>query len=297
MAAPTPPTLVSIVTEALKKAVSVATQADITRASDEWMEEIKNDIWGEGMWLKTLHKVEILVTTNGVSRYPYPTDFSSDLTLVLLDGNTTGTAQDGTISSITLKSDATSSDTDHVGKEFLIYEGTAKNSMSQVNSYSGTTKIAQVVPDFNESPDSTSKYMRVDKYSPLKQNPIWDLDRIERSDQRGEPTGFYPIGDSDNGEFILNKSPYRDSGIPWGMQLRYYANLMKVDLDSSLMSTLYQRWRNLFVQGIYAKKLKQIGETTAKLEMDTYYSRLQALIMRESYGMDLSNLQMTVSDY
>jgi len=214
-----------------------------------------------------------------------------------MTGGEYGTAQAGTSGSITVASGSNLTESGIIGKDVLIYAGTAKNSMSQVTGYDTSTLIASVTPNFIDDPDSTSKYMFIDKYTQLAQKPIWDLDSGERSSNRATPTHFFPIGDSDNGEFILYPAPYRDSDIPWGMQLRYYANLMKVDLDSTLMSTLYQRWRNLFVQGVYAKKLDQIGDSQVKIETQRYYSRLQALIMRESYGMDLSNLQMTVSDY
>ena len=50
----------------------------------------------------------------------------------------------------------------------------------------------------------------------------------------------------------------------------------------------------MFVQGVYAKALENNDDSKAKQARDDYGAMLQALLMRETYGMDLSNLQMTV---
>ncbi len=96
MAAPTAPTLTIITTEGIKKAgyANVLTSL-LTRSQDEWMEEIKNDIWTLAKKIKSLYTTSFAVTTNGVEKYSYPTDYSSELALVLMTGNTTGTAQAG----------------------------------------------------------------------------------------------------------------------------------------------------------------------------------------------------------
>ncbi len=96
MATPNNPTLTEIVTEGLNKSGDADPDTDlITRASDYWMEEIKNTIRYESPKLAYLQITSIGVLIKGQSRYAYPTDFGSDLSIVLLDGGTSGTAQAG----------------------------------------------------------------------------------------------------------------------------------------------------------------------------------------------------------
>ena len=298
MAAPTAPTLTSLVTEALKKAgYSSPSSSLLTRAKDEWMEEVKHDIWTRAKKLKSLHTTSIMVTTNGQARYSMPTDFSSDMTMTLLDGNTTGTAQDGTVSTVTLASSETLGESDVIGKEILIYSGTGKGSFSQVTSYDSSTKVATVTPNFATAPTTGDEYMIVDTYYPLIQKPVWELDRTNYPSVRDRPTHFFPIGDSDYGEFILYPVPYRNSTKPWGIRLRYYANLLTLDLSSTLMSTLYQRWRNVWIQGVMVKALENDDDNRQLAVRDIYNNKLIELIMRETYGGDLSNLRCTIVDY
>jgi hypothetical protein len=121
------------------------------------------------------------------------------------------------------------------------------------------------------------------------------LDRLTQvSGGTGKPSFFYPKGDADNGEFVLYPKPYRVSGIPYGMQLRYYCDLMRLDLAGTLMATLYRRWRNIFVQGVYIKALQDDDDDRFEKEERRYKMLLTNLISQETYGMDLSSLQTKV---
>lgn len=298
MAAPTAPTLVSLSTEALKKAGHSAPGATLlAQAQDQWMEEIKNDIWTLGKRLSSLQTTKIMITVNGQSRYAYPSDYTSEMTMQILDGTLIGTAQTGTSGSITLSAATSISSNDIIGKEILIYSGTGIGSISQCTAYDSDTKIASVTPDFATTPDNTSKYMIIDTYYPMIQNPIWDIDRTNYPTLRDRPTHWFPIGSGVYGEFNIFPVPYRESAIPWGLKLRYYANLMTLDLTGTLMAKLYQDWRNEFIQGVKAKCIEQDDDERARDELAKYINMLHLLVTRETYGTDLSNLRMTVSHY
>jgi hypothetical protein len=299
MAADAAPTLVSITTEGLKKGgYSSPSSAQLTRAQDEWMPEIKNDIFTLAKKLKVLQTIVVGITTEGVDRYALPSDFSSDLTLTLLDGLSTGIAQGGASGSITLAATETVSEaTLKQKKGILVYEGTGKGSYSQVTAYNSTTKVATVSPNFNTAPVNLDKYMFVDTVTPVTPKPVWKLDRmIQVNGGSGTPLYFYPIGDADNGEFVLYPKPYRSTSIPWGMQLRYYCDLMRLDLAGTLITTLYRRWRNIFTHGVYAKALQDKDDKRAEKAEVKYQRMLSTLITRETYGTDLSNLQCTLED-
>lgn len=291
---PSNPTLEELVREGLKKAgESSPDSALVERAEGTWIEEIKNDIWELGKKPKTLHVTSYGVFQAGQSRYSNPTDFSSDLSLTILDGTVRGTAQAGSVSSITLAADDPSTSGSILGKGIIILANTGQGSYGQVTSYDSSTKVAQVVPNFNTAPAIGSIYMIVDTEYPVEQRPIFEYDAKRNSAVLGIADRFYPMGDEDYGEFLLNKAPDKI----YGARLRYYANLMKIDTDSTLMSTIYHRWRTIFVEGIRFKKIDDEDDDRAETAENRYRSKMQSIIDRETYGMDISNLVDKVTDY
>lgn len=294
MPVPSAPTIAQLVSEGLNKGGESSPSSSLTtRATDQWVEEIKNDIWNLCKKPKLLHITAYGVFYRGQSKYSNPSDFSSDLTLTILDGSVRGTAQAGTVSSITLAADDPSSDTSIVGKEIMILAGTGQASWSQVISFDSSTKIATVTPNFSTAPSSDSTYMIIDQEYPVESRPVFQRDDIRRRPEVGIATEFFSIGDEDYGEFILNKAPDRVVGA----RLRYYANIMRIDTDSQLYSTILQRWRQIFVNGIKFKKLDDEDDDGAPSAFSEYQNSLRTLINRESYGMDISSLQERVVDY
>ena len=292
MAAPTAPTLTTLTTEGLKKAgYASPTSAQLTQAQDEWMNEIKNDVLvlSGGRKLTSLYTTSMSVTVQGKERYARPTDFFSEMTVDILDGTERGTATGGAVGSVTLAEN----EGDIVGKYVLITAGTGVGSMSQITAFNSSTFVATVSPDFNTAPANGSSYMIIDAIYPLQPKPAWD---IGRNYSRGLPSVFYPIGDNNYGEFILYPTPYTTDSHVLGMRMRYYANLMTLDLAGTLMATLYQRWRNIWVQGVFAKTLQMDDDNRQKQELDNYYAMIKAMIARETYGADISNLQCRVID-
>lgn len=294
MASPTAPTLASICSEALSSAgYSNPSSALTARAQNQWMEEIKNDVFFLAKKLKSLHTTSYAVTTTGVHRYSNPTDYGSEMTLTLLNGTYSGTAQGGSSAGVTLSASETVGSDFIVGKYILITSGTGKNSCSQCISYDTSTKSASVSPNFTTAPVNGDGYLIIDDYTVLSPKPVWNVDELRLPTLRDKPSNFSPIGDADYGEFILYPTPDK----VYGLQMRYYANLMTLDLAGTLIGTLYQRWRNIFTQGVYAKALKDMDDVRADNEIQKYNSYLQTLILREQYGVDLSNLQITVRDF
>jgi hypothetical protein len=290
---PSNPTLEDLITEGLRKAGIKDPDTDLIDRAEGWVEEIKNDIWQLGKKPKALHVTSYGVFQRGQSRYSNPADFSSDLSLTILDGSNRGTAQGGSTSSIQFAASDPSSDSSVVGKGVIILSGTGQGSYSQIISYDSTTKQANVVPNFNTAPAAGSVYMVVDREYPVEQRPIFESDATRQSPINGIADRFYPVGDEDYGEFILNKNPDK----VYGARLRYYANLMKVDTDSTLMSTLYSRWRDIWIEGVRFKKLDDEDDDRSDGGEDRYRRKLQAIISRETYGMDISNLQDRVTDF
>jgi len=298
LAVPTQPTATTIVTEALKKArYSSPSTAKITRAKD-WLEEVKNDLWAVSKEWKSLLYTSYGITTKGVSRYANPSDFEKDLTLNLLDGTHTGTLQAATSSTATLASDEDVGEDFALGKLLLITSGTGLGSCSQISAYNETTKVATVSPNFTTTPDGTETYMIVDTQYPLIQKRITRRDNTNNPNIKDRPSHYFPLGmaqaDSDEtGEFELYPCP----DDLYGMQIRYFANLSLVDLTSNLMGTLYRRWRNVFIQGVYWRALLDDDDNRYQREEKTYWLMIQQLKMREVDGMNLNDITCTIGDY
>ena len=116
--------------------------------------------------------------------------------------------------------------------------------------------------------------------------------------ERGLPESWMPIGDDDNGEFLLLPLPYRnETGKVYVLKQRYYADLMEIDLTGTLMGTLYKRWRNIWIQGVCAKALQDNDDTRAVAEGSKYNAMARLMVSQETYGSDLQNLQITIEDY
>ncbi len=297
MSIPTQPTLTSLCTEGLKRSgYPSPSSTQITRAND-WIEEVKWDIWNMDKKYKSLLIASYGVTAKGVSRYANPSDFASDLSISMLDGTHTGTLQSASASTATLASIEDISEDNAQGKLLLITSGTGLGACSQISSLNTTTKIATVTPNFNTTPVGTEKYMIVDIHYKLEQLHITKRDEANYPHDKQIPAYYFPIGqgnaDSDEtGEFELYPTP----DDLYGIQLRYYANLMLVDLTSNLMASLYRRWRNLFIQGVMLRSLQNDRDSRYNAELPTYTKMLQDLRMKEVYGMDLSNMQVTVEE-
>ncbi len=171
--------------------------------------------------------------------------------------------------------------------------GASVGSYSQIVSYDSVTKIAAVVPDFDTIPISGDTYMMVDVEYPVETRPIFDGDARLKLVAPGLPQYLYPIGDDEAGYFVFNCPP----DLTRGARLRYYADLSQVDSDSTLMSVIYRKWRNIFIKGIKWKKLMDEDDDNADAAGKDYMSQLRVLIYREIYGMDISNLTDRIMDF
>jgi hypothetical protein len=293
MAAPANPTASELVTEALAKAGDSAPDSALkTRAETKWLEEIKNDIWKRSKKLKSLQITTIGIIPKGQSRFSNPNDYSSDLTIAILDGNNSGTAQAGSTATVTLAATDKIDEGVILGKDILITSGTGIASMSQVTAYNATTKVARVTPAFKAAPAAGSVYLVIDREYPVEQRPIGQYSLFQDTSLI-RPRYYFPIGDEDFGEFIFNSPPDKK----YGSRLRYYANVMKIDLSSTHMSTLYLQWRGVFLEGLMWKRFVDVDDTRQNDAWVRYQRELNTLIMRETYGTDLSGLVDNVKDF
>ncbi|TXH47751.1 MAG: hypothetical protein E6Q97_26530 [Desulfurellales bacterium] len=292
MPVPSNPTLSVLIAEGFSKAgVDNPGSTLTTRATDVWAEEIKDDIiQRSGRKLKPLYTERIAICTIGVSKYDNPSDFLSDMSLEMLDGDT-GTAQAGSSSTVTLS--ATEANTDLIGKEIVITSGVGVGQIRQIISYDTSTKIATVSDDFDTSPDATSGYMLVKYKSPVYDDIPSNMALDQSMMQSGKATRYYPIGTSTYGAFVLNRVPDK----AYAIRQRYYADLKRIDTDGSLISTLYDKWRNVWTLGI-AWRAAEHENTVDRDRFEVQYQReIAANIPQEIDGKDVNWLTERVGDY
>lgn len=299
MAAPTSPTAQSLVVEGLRQArIFNPTASQITTYQSEVMEQLKNELWQSVKEMKPLMTFSYTTLVAGQSRYSCPQDYSSDLSMVILVGLTIGQAVTGSTNTLMVPSSLGNLSSDQtLGKELLITGGSAANSCSQIVGLmvnnDGTTTLT-VYPSFQGTPDPTSTFMIVDNQYPVDEDHIANFDRF-RSSGLDRPRKFYPMGDEAFDEFIFDVPP--DSQYVYGCRMRYFVNIMTLDLNSPLMASLYQKFREYWIQGVKAQALADNDDTTAPEAKQERNSKLQELIMSQQYGTSIHKLKQHVEDY
>lgn len=289
MAAPDAPDATSLCTEGLEQAgYSSPSSAQLTQAA-EWLEQVKNDIWLLGKRLKPLMAEHVEVLTPGVSRYDFPSGLSSVAFAKVLYGDEVDDVTGTAAATVTLDSTDEDEGEDEIeGKEILIYSGTGKGSLSQVYSYNETTYVASVSPAWADTSNGTAPvsgdtYMLVDQYTPLEIEPIPFFNLLASPHESGRPQILYPVGSEDQyGYYHVYPTP--DEDYYYGIHMIYYLNLLTLDLTSTRMTTLYYRWRNLWIQGVKAKQLERDDDSRATVEMQRYYNMVKDIASLETYG-------------
>lgn len=298
MASPVSPILHNIVFEALQRAGYGNPGTDLqARARDHWIEEIKSELWARARKLKSLQTRSITTLTKGLPQYSNPTDYASDMQMELITGGRYGTAQAGSTTTVTLASNETATEADLLGKEIAIYSGTGVGGISFVTAYNSGTKVVTFSPAVTTAPASGSLYVVIDEYRPIFEKPIWNMGEYLKSKEMGYPDTFYPIGDGSNGKFILSPTPYRSDSQPLLVSQRYYADLTEQDLSGTLLATLYQKWRPMWISGIRWKCLQNDDDNRAASVFQEYQKAIRDVISIETDGISVNGLQACVVDY
>ena len=296
MAVPADPTLDDLVKEGMQRAnLDSPTTAQITRAKDKWMEEIKTELWLHTTRHRLLETSSVAVTTRGLQRYSLPPDFEYDVGIHILDGNDQdrGTAQTGTASTITLAaSDAGSVDM-REGKEILLTGGTGSPQIRTITAYNASTKVATVDVNWATTPSSTTTYLVIQTYFRMKKTDRW-LPEFSVPEQRtvlgsaitGSTaaagafiesiiTGYYIIYDQ---ELYIMPVPDKST---YGILVSYGANLTRLDLTSTLLTKLYREWRAIWVQGIKVKVFEAFDDERLAEQLLIYRTMLDSLSNKE----------------
>lgn len=281
MAIPTAPTSTTICTEALKRKLNGATPAtaDVTRAVDYGLEKVKRDIMLVNTLWSPLISSYYTVTKEGVSKYANPPDLEKHISLELLKYDHSGslTAVDNTNRLYTLAVDEDASKNEVEGKLLLISSGTGANQAVQVDDYDTSTKVATGAEAFATAPAVSDGYLIVNEFYEIAYEPLF---RTVNYRDKGEPCSFYPCADATYGYVELYPVP----DAVYGLKFTYFADLRRVDLTSSLYSTILRRWAAVLEQGVYVWTLGE-DDNRYEREFQIYDSMLKQIKARDGFMM------------
>lgn len=275
MALAVAPTVANLVAEAFLLAGARNPPTTLTdRATTRWMQEIAADLHTVSGTFRELETDQVTVTTEGNARYDVPTDFSEVLDLTLLDGSDDerATAQAGTVNSITLAADDGASETaGRIGKEVLLTGGTGVGQIRTITAFNTTTKVATVDQGWTTAPNSTTTYLIVSRYLQLGLDPmVLGIGRSLRQTLRGRPQVATVL---DRQYYVL---PVPDLST-YGLRLRYYLDLLLVDLDSARYLRLIRQWENVWMAGLISKIHQNYDDNRYPTSRQEYVAVLQAL--------------------
>ena len=293
MAVPTQPTPDNICTEAWKLfGKSSPTSSEITRAKDYGLEWVKGDLKDAGLEWSFLRKIGYLPTTANTNRVQCPTDFAKVYgdKARLLDGTRRGTAQSGAAGTITLASADSGSEAATEGKLIVITSGTGSGQGLVCSSYNDSTKVATMEANWTTTPDNTSVYLVVDSYREISMVSRFEYSSVVHSiHPAGSPRVLYHEADAAEGDLFFDRSADK----AYAIELPYYADLLKVDIDVST-STLYNRilrlLNHLFIQGVFVWTLQD--DNRYAVELQKYERMKQRAAALHLYPNNVANLDM-----
>lgn len=288
MTVPANPSVQNLIEEAFNK-VGIANPStdQKSRATDYFLEEIKNDLWTRAerrgnTRFRSLQTFEVQITTIGKSKYDFASDFDEEISITLLDGTHTGTAQAGAANAITLESGEDVSEADAVGEYLLLTSGTgadAADNLRQITAYDTSTLIATVDRNWTTNPDNTSVYLIANEMPDLDKEHIEDVGGLGGANTAiGKPSSFARLVEGVNERFILDKPPDKAT---YGLLIRYYANIHEIDLTGTLYARLLQNWRWVFTYGVAARIAEDEDDNKYGILVPEYETRAESLLDKE----------------
>lgn len=260
MAVPTVPTVSSILTESFRRCgVPSPTTAQLTRAEDEWFEEVKQEVGMEKRW-HAYEETMVLIPQAYTQVYNIPTPLDRILSMSFFSG-TTGTASAGGNASITLASGGT----EVLGRKIFLTGGTGAGQCNRINGLSGL--VASVAATWSTNPDGTTDYMIATNEQQM-QGPAVGLPRdggnasnlITHWEQFEHQVTLYPIPDSST----------------YALEMRGTVDISLVDKDDARLTRLLREMRPVLIAGVMVR----IKEDQQDQDVLLYRQRYEQLALK-----------------
>ncbi len=266
--------------------------AEIQRVIDDGIGKIKRDIMQHGKTWRPLMKTVHSVTVQNRREYPNPSDFEAHYTVNLLTGNSGRIAASALAGApnVALDSLELSSQAEAEGKVLLMTAGAAAGQVREIKGYNPATKVCTLVAGFSTALAALDKYMIVRDAPYLTFISAARYEQFRRTGRTGQPVRFAHIpGDAEVGSMAFNPVP----DAIYGVKVRYFADLTKLDMDSPVYQAVLRRWAGLFEQGVLAWKMQEDDDRYAE-QQAVYQAMLLHTMAHDLVGFDVEKAQQAV---
>lgn len=245
MAVPTPPTITTLLTEAFARTgYRSPTAAQLLRAEQEWLEEVKRELATIGRW-RVLQDTVVLIPAALTSVYPVPSPLLTVNQIVFYDGDEKGTAQAGTTNTITLASGATSNVAAVEGYKVFLVSGTGAGQANRVVDYNGATKVATVSCAWSTVPTASTGYMIANKVEKEVSGPDFGIPRSGLSQSN-------VITHWEDWENRIHVYPVPDRS-DYALELRGMVDVSLIDNTDARFTTMIREWRTAMMYGVMSR--------------------------------------------
>lgn len=241
MAVPVAPTVLSICTEAFRRCgIASPTTAQLTRAEDEWFEEVKRDLSSRKAW-HSIEETLVVIPQPYLQVYAQPTPLIQIHRMRFYRGTTTGTATAGSATTITIA--AGTGNAQHKGRKIFLVSGTGAAQSGRITNVVGdvytmscnweTTPIAgtgYMIADTERQVPGPTHDFALDGRSPSTMLLAWDF--IEHN------LRFWPALD-DAGQYAL--------------EIDGAVDLSLVDRNDGRLVRVLREWREPLLRGVMVR--------------------------------------------
>lgn len=259
MAVPTVPTVNSILTEAFRRCgVPSPTTAQLTRAEDEWLEEVKQEIGMEKRWHS--HEETIVLIPQAYTQiYPLPSPLDRVLAMRFYSG-TTGTASAGGASTITLAASG-----EFLGRKIFLLTGTGAVQSNRITGLAGL--VATVACAWSTVPDATTTYMIADTEQSMS-GPVLGLPRIGVG-----ATTLIQKWEQYEGQIVLWPVPNAST---YAVEIQGTVDISLVDETDARLVRILREMRPALIAGVMVR----IKEDQQDDDLPAYRARYQELVLK-----------------
>ena len=238
MALPIAPTIATVLTEAYTRGgIPTPTTAQLTRAEDEWLQEVLQDLstlkgWNPG------EDTQVVLATQFVQSYSIPSPLYRMLEIRWFQPGLTGTASAGAAGTITLATGLNVGDVE--GHKIFTTGGTGSGQVRRATDYNSGTGVATITPNWTTTPDGTTTYM-----VPFAE---WELVRQKGLFRGGtnQATDAKHFEEFEH-EFLIDPIPDTTTRV---MEVRGFVDLMLVDETDARWTRVLREWREPIIKGL-----------------------------------------------
>ena len=278
----------TICTEAYKLVgIDSPTAAQITRATDYFLEQTKNDIWsratksGEAHF-KSLQTHEVQISKIGISSYSMTSEFWDEISVSLLTGTTPRdvNSNGSTAATCVTLSSCEDHTVDGVEGKYLLITASSTNAeteLHQVTDYSTATFTATLDSSFGVQPAATDDYTIVNREIIMNEETI--LSPVQwKAFSKGMPSQYVMIREAGVRQLLFNR-PFENSYT--GILIRYYADINRLDTSGNLMNEVYQSWTDPLILGVASKVALNEDDNKYEILKGQYEQSINNLLVKE----------------